>query len=279
MKHVILDTDIGGDPDDTFALLLCLASPEISLDLVVTSDEHKGHRAAFAKKLLAVLGKDILVVAGADLGNDRCCVVDNMVEAMAPMDYVAAIKTVVEKNEITDYLCISPQSNLAAFLQHHPGLMPKLRVTIMGGSINYRTEGKVEHNIRYDVAAARAVFAANIDKKYVLSETTFHPELRVDTNHDFYTRLHWHTSELDVRVLIKESIDNFFTHLYPSTLMHDPLTISVVIKPGFVTFAQKPLIMNERGEFIESSTGKITTVSTSAKYAEFMHFLGGRLPF
>jgi hypothetical protein len=50
VKHVILDTDIGGDPDDAFALLLGLNSPEINIDLIVTSDEHKGHRAEFARK-------------------------------------------------------------------------------------------------------------------------------------------------------------------------------------------------------------------------------------
>lgn len=57
VNHVILDTDIGGDPDDTFALLLALNSPEISLDLIVTSDEHRGHREAFANELLKKIRK------------------------------------------------------------------------------------------------------------------------------------------------------------------------------------------------------------------------------
>lgn len=40
--RVILDTDIGGDPDDTTALLHAVASPAVELTGMLTTDEHGG---------------------------------------------------------------------------------------------------------------------------------------------------------------------------------------------------------------------------------------------
>lgn len=277
MKHLILDTDIGGDPDDIYALLFCLGSPEVSVDLIVTSDEHKGHRAAFARKLLGLLGKDIPVVAGTDLGNERCCMVDELVDTVLPTDYLEAIKRIVKKNPLTEYLCISPQSNLAEFLSYAPELAPKLRVTLMGGSINYRVKGRAEHNIKYDLGAARSVFHSPVNKRYVISDTTFSPELEVNRDHRLYQIIAQEPDE--ARLLIQKSIDNFLDRLHPLTMMHDPLTLSTVIAPGYVQFEQKNLIMNEIGGFEEAASGRTTTISTSARYKEFMDFLESRLPF
>jgi len=76
---VILDTDIGFDPDDLFALLLLLNSPELKIDLIVTGDEVEGKRAVFTKKILDQCGRqDIKVVQGEDLGN-HYFVVDKLV--------------------------------------------------------------------------------------------------------------------------------------------------------------------------------------------------------
>jgi hypothetical protein len=64
---VIIDTDIGGDPDDAIALVLAARRlPELAL--VVTCDELGGERARFARHLLDLLGRgDVPVVAGADV--------------------------------------------------------------------------------------------------------------------------------------------------------------------------------------------------------------------
>ena len=43
---------------------------------------------------------------------------------------------------------------------------------MMGGALNYRKKGKIEHNVRYDVAAAQKVFYSPVPKRYVLSDTT-----------------------------------------------------------------------------------------------------------
>src|SRR5262245_25656030 len=53
---VILDTDIGDDIDDTFALLMLLRSPELDLRLVVTDFGDTVYRARLTAKLLEAMG-------------------------------------------------------------------------------------------------------------------------------------------------------------------------------------------------------------------------------
>ncbi len=56
----ILDTDIGYDPDDLFALLLLLNSPELKPNLIITGDEVCGKRAILTKKVFE-LNKPIVL--------------------------------------------------------------------------------------------------------------------------------------------------------------------------------------------------------------------------
>ncbi len=63
---VSLDTDIGTDIDDAYALLLALASPEIDLRAVTVVNGDTYLRAAIARSLLRQAGRtDIPVLAGA----------------------------------------------------------------------------------------------------------------------------------------------------------------------------------------------------------------------
>src|SRR6188508_2288449 len=62
---VVLDTDIGDDIDDTFALLMLLRSRELDLKLVVTDFGDTVYRARLAAKLLTAFGRpDVPVGVG-----------------------------------------------------------------------------------------------------------------------------------------------------------------------------------------------------------------------
>ena len=70
-RPVILDTDIGGDIDDTWALALLLRCPELDVKLVSTGTADTTYRAKIAAKLLAVAGRtDIPVAVGVNTGSD-----------------------------------------------------------------------------------------------------------------------------------------------------------------------------------------------------------------
>ena len=68
---VILDTDIGCDIDDTWALAMLLRSPELDLKLVVTDTGNTAYRARVAAKLLEIGGRtDVPVGVGIHLADE-----------------------------------------------------------------------------------------------------------------------------------------------------------------------------------------------------------------
>src|SRR5512144_1165925 len=67
---VILDTDIGSDIDDTWALALLLASPELDLKMVVTDSHDVIGRARIVGKFLQKVGRtDVAVGIGQRMDN------------------------------------------------------------------------------------------------------------------------------------------------------------------------------------------------------------------
>src|SRR3989344_18283 len=152
--NIILDTDIGYDPDDLFALLLLLASPEADIKLIVTADEVNGKRAKFLGQVLNLLGRnDIKIAVGQSLGRNDF-VVDELLDDKkyeAETDYISAIKNIIDSENDIIYLSIGGFTNLAKLLAEYPEYAKKLKIYIMGGALNYsRRPGWVEHNVKVD---------------------------------------------------------------------------------------------------------------------------------
>lgn len=170
---VILDTDIGDDIDDTWALALLLRSPEVDLRLVTTDYGNTVYRARVAARLLEVAGRtDVPIgigqkendteggqaewVKGYDLARYPGTVHEDGVQAL--IDTVMA-----SKDEIT-LVAIGPPPSLAAALAREPRIASKLRLAGMYGSLDVGYGGKpepdAEWNVRAAVPAARALLAA-----------------------------------------------------------------------------------------------------------------------
>jgi len=278
MKNIILDTDLGGDPDDLFALIMTMNSPELQLDLIVTNDEHKGDRVRFTKKFFQIFGKEVPIVAGIDVGKTTCFVVGDMIkdyDTDVQTNFIEQIKEVVEKNDLTYYVCIGPQSNLAKFIETHPELEYKVKVLIMGGAINYRHEDLAEHNIRYDVESAIIVFNSNWNKRYVISDITFTEKIKITQDTDFYKKLDALNNPFSDFII--ESMHCFFKALFPATMMHDPLTLSYLINDNLIKFETKKLSMDEKGIIRLDENGQDIVVSTFADYEPFWKLFEERI--
>ncbi|HYN05242.1 MAG TPA: nucleoside hydrolase [Vicinamibacteria bacterium] len=170
---VILDTDIGDDIDDTWALALALKSPELDVKLVVTDFGNTEQRAKLVARVLELAGRtDIPIgigikenddpgpqaewVKGFDLAKYPGQVLKDGVQAL--------IDTVMASPEPMTLIAIGPPPNLKAALEREPRIAGKLRLAGMYGSIHLGYDGKPnpepEWNVRANPAAARALLAA-----------------------------------------------------------------------------------------------------------------------
>jgi inosine-uridine nucleoside N-ribohydrolase len=170
---VILDTDIGDDIDDTWALALALKSPEVDVKLVVTDYGNTEHRAKIVARILEVAGRtDIPIgigikendkespqadwVKGYDLARYRGRVLKDGVQAL--------VDTAMAAKEPMTLVSIGPPPNLKAALEREPRIAGKLRLSGMYGSLHRGYDAKPspepEWNVKASPAAARALLAA-----------------------------------------------------------------------------------------------------------------------
>ena len=179
---VILDTDIGGDIDDTWALAMLLNSPELDVRLIASCSGNTVYRAKLIAKLLEKAGRvDIPVgvgikenrmethekgqgpwVADYDLGKYPGRVYDDAVKAMSEI--------ILSSREPVTIISIGPSTNLAALLDGNKNIAPMCRYVGMLGSIkrgnfviNDCSGGKApkkEYNVICDIPAAQKVLLA-----------------------------------------------------------------------------------------------------------------------
>lgn len=257
---VIIDSDIGGDPDDAIALALAARRlPELAL--VVTCDELGGERARFARHLLDLLGRgDVPVVAGADLGNTRYFCVEGLAPSEVsgqPGDIADAVERVCSASSgPVRWVGMGPLSNLDWLLAERPELAGRLALTQMGGALRYRDPTRAEHNFRLDPGAARRVLAAVAEPRLVTSDITFTDELAIDENAPLYRALAAEHAP-PWAVLLRTHLGRWFARFYPSTIQHDPLTLAAAMRLPYVEFrrARGPSRPDQTGSDAASSAG------------------------
>ncbi len=172
---VILDTDIGTDIDDTWALALILNSPELDLRLLVTDTGDTTERARIAARLLEVAGRsDVPIGIGIPLEDAPTRHVawvegyglDNY-SGDVHQDGVGALIDVImdaPADEPVTLICIGPLPNIAAALQREPRIAQRARFVGMHGSIRLGYRGSPDPAPEYNVAsyprACQRVFTA-----------------------------------------------------------------------------------------------------------------------
>jgi inosine-uridine nucleoside N-ribohydrolase len=180
-EKIIIDTDIGGDIDDAFAVGLALQSPEFKI-LGISSAWGDTHlRARLLSRLLKETGRtDIPVAMG--IAKHPAGKLDTLSQARyaeggpADENYPNAVEFLLDQirrypGEIT-LIAIGPETNLGAAIERDAATFRKLkRVVLMGGSVyrgysqfNYgKTHGpEPEWNILCDIQAAQKVFSSGV---------------------------------------------------------------------------------------------------------------------
>ncbi|GAB4583196.1 nucleoside hydrolase [Nocardia sp. IFM 10818] len=273
---LIIDTDLGGDPDDAIAIAVAAGLPELAL--VITSDEHDGRRARLTRHLLDQLGReDVAVVAGIDLGNDKYWAADGLIPENVPAqdsDVVAAVRDVLEQaGGLVRWLGIGPMSNLANVITEIPDATARLIVTQMGGGLNYRHTDRAEHNIRLDIPAARTVLGAGLRIWLMPADITFHPENEItigSIEYEIIARADGAAWEL-----IRAHLDQWFADFHPSTMQHDALALALAMGMAFLRFSRKGVGLDEIGRM--TAGDNLVFLTRSADYSLFRNWLCKRL--
>lgn len=179
-QKVIIDTDIGDDIDDAFALALALKSPELQILQVNADFGNTLLRARLLERFLsAVHREDIPVAVGVqttaphDLTQRRYA--ERFPESeTTKRDAIESTLELIRKypGEVT-LIGIGPYVNIGAMIDTDPETFRKLkRVVIMGGSVNVGyisgsdadylkpPAAQPEWNVVRDISGARKLFAS-----------------------------------------------------------------------------------------------------------------------
>ncbi len=175
---VILDTDIGDDIDDAFALGLALRSPEVKVVGITTAWGDTALRARLVDRLLRETHRaGIPIAVGiATKSKVRFTQARWARGGSAPLPRIDAVdfllRTIRENPGEITLVSIAPLTNIGAAIDRDPATFRKLkRVVLMGGSIRRGyddPDGHVvntpsaEYNIASDVAAAKKLFASGV---------------------------------------------------------------------------------------------------------------------
>ena len=173
---VILDTDIGTDIDDTWALAQFLRSPELDPRLILTGAGNIDFRTAVTARYLQVSGRtDVPIGRGVQAwdtasshrnqepwikGYDLAAYPGEILE-----DGVGRMIEIIESSPVpVTIIAIGPAVNLAAALARAPGLAARCRLVGMFGSFDVGYDGakipSAETNVRLVPDAFRQVMAA-----------------------------------------------------------------------------------------------------------------------
>ncbi len=178
-EKVIIDTDIGDDVDDAFALALAVRSPELQVLGVTTTFGDTEARAKIVDRFLGEAGRgEIPVLAGRATATKNPMSQRKYGEGgnFAKSSHGDAVEFLLEQirkypGEIT-LIAIGPLMNVGAAIDKDAATFRKLkRVVLMGGSVRrgYGDLGYTaavppmpEWNILNDVASAQKLFAVGV---------------------------------------------------------------------------------------------------------------------
>ncbi len=170
---VIFHTDIGGDVDDTWALLFLLRRPELDLKLVVTEGSNAVYRGRLVAKLLTLAGRhDVAIAIGGD-GKDDKAAQSAWIGDFKLSDYAQPVTTdgakamidliMASKTSVT-VIGTGPATTTAEALKREPRIVKKARFVGMFGAVRQGyapgSAPEVEYNVKCDPKALQVVLSA-----------------------------------------------------------------------------------------------------------------------
>jgi inosine-uridine nucleoside N-ribohydrolase len=286
-EPVILDTDIGDDIDDAFALGLILTSPELKLLGVTTAFGDTELRARLAERYLAAAGRgDVPVLAGVKTEAKNVFSQRVYAERGPQAAHGDAVDFLLRKakeqpGEIT-LIAIGALTNVKAAIARDPDGFRRLkRVVLMGGSVDRGYDGDkgerrpadAEWNFVCDPAGAQALLASGVPVFVMPLDST---QIRLPAAEA--KRIYAHGSAVtdQITLLYHQWATQFAADL-PNPTLYDPVAVTYAFRPELCPAEPMRLEIDAKG-FSRRVEGKPNAqVCLVADEAGFLKLLEERL--
>ena len=260
-QKIIIDTDIGDDVDDAFAVALALSSPELQILGISTTFGDTETRAKLLDRFLGEVGRqDIPVAMGIPTHTSNLLTQRRYAEGghFAKASRPRAVDFILEQirlypDQIT-LVAIGPLINVGALVDKNAETFRKLRqVVLMGGSIKrgYGDLGysaprgpEVEWNIRNDIPSAQKLFASGVPLFMMPLDST---QLKLD--------------EVKRAVLFQAGtpVTDALTLLYhqwgqETPTLFDVMAVTYILNPGLCPVTPRHISVDDQG-FTRAGSG------------------------
>jgi pyrimidine-specific ribonucleoside hydrolase len=262
VTRLIIDTDPG--IDDTYALALACASPEVDLIGVTTVFGNVGlaNTTRNALRVLALCGReDVPVAAGADRplvhphahrarqvhGEDGLSgMSDTLPQRATGLVGTDAVSLMVrlldESPEPVTIVPIGPLTNIALLLAAHPNVQSKIeRLVVMGGGLNGgNVTAAAEFNIWSDPEAARRVL---VEESVPTTLVTMDLTVRCAVDGTWLDRLAASGPLGDTLVKLSASYRSHYRLSlgHDGVVIHDAVAVAEAIRPGLLRTTRMPV--------------------------------------
>lgn len=231
---IVLDTDIGSDIDDAFAVAMVMQCKQLELKAVTTVSGDTQARARIAAKMLTEGGFASVPVAAGTPGAKTALPQARWADGftgpdLAPQSAVDLLKqTIDHEHGRLVVVAIGPLSNIAALLKCYPEEGRQIReIVLMGGSIaRGYTPGSgptAEGNIATDPLSAQTVFASGVPIRMAPLDVTARLQLDEARRKEIFAR---HTPVTDAL----EALYRLWGE--PTPTLHDPMAVSLLSDPA-----------------------------------------------
>jgi len=294
---VVLDTDIGFDVDDVWALAFLLLCPEVDVRLITTATGDTTYRARLVARLLEVAGRtDIPIGIGIPLDHTPhthagwlgdYSLADYSGQVLG--DGIGAICDAISSaTETVNLVCIGPLPNVAAALSRAPAITANARFVGMHGSLRRGYLGAPkpmrEYNVKQHALSCRAVFQAPWEK--VITP--------LDTCGDVFLEGERFQRVLESdNPLTKAAVQNHFSWCeavqdWPlvkqldlnrqSSVLYDSVAVYLAFAESFLEMETLPIVVTEDGKTLIHEQGDPVRCATDWRDKEaFLDLLAERL--
>ena len=265
-QWVIIDTDIGGDIDDTWALGLMLKINKFDIKLITITGYDTYYQVQLVAKILTLANRIDIPIAynmpqDCNRGPQDKWVNHFSLEEYKGIVYTSTLKPmkdlVIKSDNQIRLLSIGCKTNIAELLRNCDEALDKCVLYSMQSSFN---ESYPETNVRMDIQAARQVLAFDIEKHIIPTDVCGHTYL----NDDLYKKL---LSSRDV--VTQLVIDNYKLWWeacdwnekkqdpeVESSILYDPITVMYMLNEDNFLMEEAQLYIDPEGmSYINSRKG------------------------